>query len=133
MGKLCHFLRLGIRDSDRWRIKKVLFTTCQCPWCPISEKSDLTPWILILSELKTCSCLFVRYFCTLFWDDITIISWWKLSKQSSYWSKTSFFSQLKKWTIFPSQSNVRNYCTKGHELNVCFTKIILGYDHGILF
>ena len=37
-----------------------------------------------LTILKTCSCPFVRYFRTLFWDDITIICWWKLSKQTSY-------------------------------------------------
>ena len=47
------------------------------------------------SWYKTCSCLFVRYFHTLFWDDITIICWWKLSKQTSYWPKTGFFSHLK--------------------------------------
>ena len=40
---------------------------------------------------QTCSCPFVRYFCTLVWDDITIICWWKLSKQTSYWSKRGFF------------------------------------------
>ena len=51
---------------------------------------------------KTCSCPFVRYFCTLFWDDITIIFWWKncfgpiKRLFSFYWSKTVFFSQLKK-------------------------------------
>ena len=47
--------------------------------------------------LKTCSCPFVWYFCTLFWDDITIICWWKLSKQTFYWSKTVFFSQFVSW------------------------------------
>ena len=36
-------------------------------------------------------CPFVGYFRTLFWDDITKICWWKLSKQTSYWSKTDFF------------------------------------------
>ena len=41
---------------------------------------------LIFSKLETCSCSFVRYFRMLFWDDITIICWWKLSKQTSYWS-----------------------------------------------
>ena len=50
--------------------------------------------------LKTCSCPFVWYFCTLFWDDITIICWWKLSKQTSYWSKTGFFSIKKVNNIF---------------------------------
>ena len=40
---------------------------------------------------ETCSCSFVQYFCTLFWDDTTIICWWRLSKQTSYWSKTGFF------------------------------------------
>ena len=44
---------------------------------------------------KLVPCPFVRYFRTLFWDDM-IICWWKLSKQTSYWSKTGFFSQLKK-------------------------------------
>ena len=42
--------------------------------------------------VETCSCPFVWYFCTLFWDDITIISWWKLSKQTSYWSEPIFLS-----------------------------------------
>ena len=41
---------------------------------------------------EACSCPFVWYFCTLFWDDITIISWWKLSKQTSYWSEPIFLS-----------------------------------------
>ena len=75
-----------------------------------------------LLRTKTCSCPFVRYFRTLFWDDIMIICWWELSKQISYWSKTGFFSQLKKSTIFSSQiivisfqNNVRKYRTKGHE------------------
>ena len=49
---------------------------------------------------KTCSCPFVRSFCTLFWDDITIICWWKLSKQTSYWSRTSFFSVENENNIF---------------------------------
>ena len=42
--------------------------------------------------VEACSCPFVWYFCTLFWDDITIISWWKLSKQTSYWSEPIFLS-----------------------------------------
>ena len=42
-------------------------------------------------QLQTCSCPFEWYFRTLFWDNITIICWWKLSKQTSYWSKNSFF------------------------------------------
>ena len=50
-------------------------------------------WLL---TLKTCSCHFVQYFRTLFWDDITIICWWKLSKQTSYSSKTGFFFSVKK-------------------------------------
>ena len=45
----------------------------------------------------------VWYFCKIFWDNIMIICWWKLSKQTSYWSKTGFFSQLKNQTIFSSQ------------------------------
>ena len=32
-------------------------------------------------KYKTCLWPFVRYFRTLFWDDNTIIYWWKLSKQ----------------------------------------------------
>ena len=35
-------------------------------------------------------------FGTIFWDDIMIICWWKLSKQTSYWSKTGFFFSVKK-------------------------------------
>ena len=34
---------------------------------------------------------------------VPYFGWWKLSKQTSYWSKTGFFSQLKKWTVFSSQ------------------------------
>ena len=59
--------------------------------------------------------IFVRYFGM-------IICWWKLSKQTSYWSRTDFFSQLKTKTIFSSQiimilsqNNIRKYRTKGHE------------------
>ena len=36
----------------------------------------------------------------LFWDDITIICWWKLSKQTCYWSKIVFFSVDKVNNIF---------------------------------
>ena len=33
------FLRLGTTgDTDRWRMDKDLFATCQCPQCPTSEK-----------------------------------------------------------------------------------------------
>ena len=79
--------------------------------------------IIVLQHLsiETCSCPFARYFRKLFWDDIEIICWWKLSKQTSYWSKTGFFSQLKKQTIFSSQiivvsqNNIQKYGTKGHE------------------
>ena len=56
--------------------------------------------------LKTCSCPFVRYFRTLFWDDITIICWWKLSKQTSYWSKTGFFFSVKIHNKFSFQKIV---------------------------
>ena len=44
-------------------------------WPEIVEKGSILN-IAILSNkkfLKTCSCPFVQYFCTLFWDDITII------------------------------------------------------------
>ena len=34
------FPRLGTRDTDRWHIKEGLCTTCQCPWCPISERCN---------------------------------------------------------------------------------------------
>ena len=51
-------------------------------------------------KLEICSCPFVRYFRMLFWDDITKIYWWKSSKQTSYWSKTGFFSQLKSKQCF---------------------------------
>ena len=37
--------------------------------------------------------IFAHYFGMI---SITIICWWKLSKQTSYWSKTGFCSQLKK-------------------------------------
>ena len=44
-------------------------------WPEIVEKGSILN-IAILSNkkfLKTCSCPFVQYFCTLFWDDTTII------------------------------------------------------------
>ena len=54
----------------------------------------------VVNPRKTYSCPFVQYFRTLFWDDITMISWWKLSKQISYWSKTDFFfSVLDQWKV----------------------------------
>ena len=56
---------------------------------------------------KNCSCPFVRYFRMLFWDDITIICWWILSKQTSYWSKIVFFSVKKVNNIF-----IPNYHSK---------------------
>ena len=31
------FPRLDTGDTDRWRINKGLYATCQCSWCPISE------------------------------------------------------------------------------------------------
>ena len=37
------FPRLGTWDTDRWRINKGLFTTCQCPQCPILEKGCNPP------------------------------------------------------------------------------------------
>ena len=49
---------------------------------------------------KTCSYPFVRFFRTLVWDDFMIICWWKLSKKTSYWSKTGLFFSLKKVNIF---------------------------------
>ena len=50
-----------------------------------------------------------------------IICWWRLSKQTSYWSKTVFFFSVKKVnnicqiTVKSSQNNKWKYCTKGHE------------------
>ena len=58
-------------------------------------------------------------FDTIFWD--VILGWyynilgWKLSKQTSYWSKTGFCFSVKNHNIFLSQNNVPKYCTKGHE------------------
>ena len=73
-------------------------------------------------QQKTCSWPFVRYFRTLFWDDIKIICCWKLSKQISQLSKKVFFSQLKNLTRFSSQiivissqNNVWTSPMKGHE------------------
>ena len=54
------FPRLGTGDTDRWWTNLCLCATCQCPWCPITEKqrdpsqSDLTPWILTLPGIKIC-------------------------------------------------------------------------------
>ena len=57
---------------------------------------------------KTFSCRSVRYFGTLFWDDITI-----------FWDKNyvqnSFFSQLKIITNFHPKIRSQNIVRKGHE------------------
>ena len=53
-------------------------------------------------------------FWTLLWDDITIFWDGKLSKQTSYWSKTAFSSQLKIIINFHPK-NVPKYQTKRHE------------------
>ena len=55
--------------------------------------------------LKTCSCPSVRYFRTLFWDDITIIWYEKV------WL-LNFHQQI---IVTSSQNTVRKYRTKGHE------------------
>ena len=55
-----------------------------------------------LFVVETCSCPFVWYFCTLFWDDITIICWWKLSKRTSYWYKTDFFKNFSCMFLNPN-------------------------------
>ena len=74
---------------------QVLLLTCK------ATKSDLC-------TEKTCSCPFVRYFGTLFWDDITI-----------YWDKNyvqnSFFPQLKIITNFHPKIRSQNIVRKGHE------------------
>ena len=57
-----------------------------------------------IPRLKTCPCSFAQYFHTLFWDDIVIICWWKLSKQTSYWSKTFFSEQKSKQYFHPKLS-----------------------------
>ena len=51
---------------------------------------------------------------------------WKLSKQTSYWSKTGFFFSVKNhntfWSqniVIPSQSNAQKYHNKGHEQALC--------------
>ena len=62
----------------------------------------------------------------IFWD--VILGWyynilgWKLSKQTSYWSKTGFFFSVKNHNKFSSQNivissqnNVPKYHTKEHE------------------
>ena len=68
---------------------------------------------------KTCSCPFLRHFCTLFLDDIRIICWWNLSKQTSYWFKTDGFFPVKKVNNFlsliiviTSQNNVQKNMNK---------------------
>ncbi len=72
--------------------------------------------------LQICSCPFLQYFRTLFWDHITTICWWKLSKETSYWSKTGFFFSVKKGNnifipiiVILFQSNIGKYGAKGHE------------------
>ena len=61
---------------------------------PLLLSHGLFIWVLINLFMSFCSI------CTLFWDDITIICWGKLSKQTTYWSKTGFFSQLKSKQYF---------------------------------
>ena len=50
---------------------------------------QLTMW-KVTSNMFMSFCM--RY---IFWDDITIICWWKLSKQTSYWSKIGFLLSWK--------------------------------------
>ena len=51
------YLHSTARDNCKFLFKKWgIFTACQ-----------------IFYTRKTCSCLFLRYFCKLFWDNITII------------------------------------------------------------
>ena len=65
-------------------------------------------------------------FGTKFWD--VILGWyynilgWKLSKQTSYWSKTGFFFSVKNHNkissqnlVNSSQNNVWKYRSNGHE------------------
>ena len=40
-GNRVYFLRLGTRATDRWQINICLCATCQCPRCPILEKTKL--------------------------------------------------------------------------------------------
>jgi hypothetical protein len=40
------FPRLGAEESDRCHINLPLCTTCQCPWCPISEKRYNHPKVI---------------------------------------------------------------------------------------
>ena len=40
------FPRLGTGDTDRRCINKGLFATCQCPWCPTSEKRRDPPKVI---------------------------------------------------------------------------------------
>ena len=42
-GNCSVFPRLGTRDTDRWRINLPLWSTCQCPWCPIAENAAINP------------------------------------------------------------------------------------------
>ena len=68
-------------------------------------------------------------FDTIFWN--VLLGWyydilgWKLSKQTSYWSKTGFFSSVKKIImnfhkiVISSRNNVPKYRIKGHEQLVC--------------
>ena len=45
-GDCVDFPRLGTGDTDRWRINLLLCVTCQCPWCPISEKRCNCPKVI---------------------------------------------------------------------------------------
>ena len=66
----------GTRDTDWWRIIKRLCTTCQCPRCPILEKtlqlpqSDLISWTISLSVPQSS---YSRFF-TLTWQEFFV---WK--------------------------------------------------------
>lgn len=46
------FLVLGTKDTDRWQINLRLCATCQCPCCPIPEKSCTCPKMIQLLELQ---------------------------------------------------------------------------------
>ena len=70
----------------RWRRVRIyifdnVYFKYLCTWSPFCVKNFLESEQM--RTLKTCSCPSVRYFRTIFWDDIMIIRWWKLSKQTS--------------------------------------------------
>ena len=76
----------------------------------------------LFSKHETCSCRPAIFVHGRFDESTIFFDQWKLSKQTSYWSKTGFSFSVKNHNKFSSQNlvissqnNVPKYRTRGHE------------------